>query len=102
MIISHVEIVSILTFILYLSPFLYTWKKYKLIKFVNISFIIQVVIGIILTLLFLALNTWISIDNFIMNILLETTYTYIMIGLFYYTPSLILLNIVGMIYKKLK
>jgi hypothetical protein len=98
MIVDNIKIVTLIVILLFLIPIIWNGNKIgfrnisslsKFIKLLNKSLIIQ---GIIL--LTLIPVTWFWKE------LAGTTYTYLVIGIFMYLPSLVLLNIVRIMIEK--
>lgn len=106
MIVSDIEYVTIIVILLFGIPILYNARKIgllksfsyiQLIKSINRSLILQGIIG-----LFLIFLIWIGNSNeFIFDdILIGTTYTYLVVGFFMYLPSLLFLNILNLLIQR--
>jgi uncharacterized membrane protein YgdD (TMEM256/DUF423 family) len=100
MIVDNIEIVTFFVILLFLIPVL--WNLYKskfhkyfsvieLIKLLNSALKVQVIFGIVLLPLIYISNTS---DSLFYNILIGTAYTYVVIGVFIYSPSLMVLNLI--------
>ncbi|UOK41612.1 hypothetical protein [Flavobacterium enshiense] len=106
MIVGDIEIVTVLVILLFLIPVVWNiykteiFKKFsitRLIKILNKSLIIQVFIVIFLILVNWAWNK----ANFkFENIIAGTLYTYLVVGIFMYLPSLGILNLIKFILQK--
>lgn len=109
MIVDNIGIVTFLVVLFFGVPILWNAKKNglyknlgftKLIKTFNKSLIIQGIIGLIL---FILSWIWNSTDSTFDSLIVGTTYTYLVIGLFMYLPALGILNLIKLItHKKLK
>jgi hypothetical protein len=106
MIVGNIEIVTIIVTLLFLIPVL--WNIYKsefyqrftifgLVKIFNKSLIIQ---GIIVICLIPVSWLWDKANFIFDDIIAGTLYTYFVIGIFMYLPSLALLNLVKLIIEK--
>lgn len=99
----------ILTILLFIIPiisllkFNFSFKTLYLKKitiYLNKSFLIQIALGIIL---FIVVKYFLNFNydsNIFYDTLIETSYYYIVIGIFYYFPCLILLNLITKSWKK--
>ena len=107
MIVGNIEIVTFFVILLFLIPVL--WNIYKselfkkfsivgLIKIFNKSLKLHGIIALCLILL-----TWVSniLDLKFDDILAETIYTFIVIGIFMYLPTLGILNLLKVTIKKI-
>ncbi len=103
MIVSNIEIVTVLVILLFLIPVLWHVFKEKfferisfvgLIKIFNKSLLIQ---GILALLIIPLSWIWNKSDFIFDSIIAETGYTYIVVGIFMYLPSLAFLNFVKLI-----
>ncbi|MCR9263104.1 MAG: hypothetical protein NXH86_03045 [Flavobacteriaceae bacterium] len=109
MIVPNIEIVTFLVIIFFGLPIIWSARKNELfksfnfvglVKAINKSLMVQGIIG-----LFLILMTWIwnSADFKYDSLIVGTTYTYVVIGLFMYLPALGILNLIKLIIEnKLK
>ncbi|WP_422351137.1 hypothetical protein [Flagellimonas sp.] len=107
MIVSDIGIVTVITILLFGLPILWSAKKkglwssfsfVGLLKLLNISLLIQVIVGLILILV-----TWLwNLSEFeIPSLLGGTTYTYLVIGLMIYLPTLVVLNLLNLLFKNI-
>lgn len=106
MIVSNIEVITILVVIFFGFPIILNARKnelwdsfnfIELINTINKSLIIQGIIGLILILITLLWNS----ANFKFNsFIAETTYTYLIIGIFMYLPALGILNLIKLGIKK--
>jgi len=106
MIVTNIKMVTILVILFLGIPILYNTRKadfqnpfsfIDLIKIINKSLKIQGITGLILSLL-----SWIwSIADFMFDrILIQTTYTYLVVGFFMYLPALAFLNFIKFIIER--
>ena len=106
MIVSDIGIVTVIVILLIGLPILWNakkngiWSSFSfngLLKTVNNSLVIQGITGVILILL-----TWLwNLSGFeIPSLVRGTTYTYLVIGLLFYLPILVVLNLFKLITKK--
>ena len=98
----------ILTILLFLIPVLtIAWKNRlffdftfkKVVRILNKSLIIQVSIGLLLFLCAYFLDRNYR-NDIVYETIIETSYYYIVIGIFYYFPPLIILNLITKSWKK--
>ncbi|SHK92691.1 hypothetical protein SAMN04488028_11217 [Reichenbachiella agariperforans] len=110
MIVAHIEIVTIVVTILFLTPIVFQALKkrlYKKITFqllvniLNYSLLIQSIIGVVL-MIFVYLFPYEHTPKKLNSILSGSSYTYSVIGVFCIIPSVLLLNFVYMITNMLK
>lgn len=105
MIVSDIGLVTIITILLFGLPILWSAKKkglwssfsfVRLLKSLNISLLIQVIVGLILILV-----NWLwNLSKFeIPSLLGGTTYTYLVIGLIIYLPTMVVLNLLNLLLK---
>ena len=108
MIVSHMEIVTVVTFLLFCLPILIVARMYQVIKAfnfnnlintLNLSFPIQFVIAIVLNVASLIMDFLGSESNIYTDIIIETAYTLIVVSVFFYLPGLLLFNIVYSLIK---
>jgi len=106
MIVGNIEIVTVLVLLLFLIPVLWNiynteiFKKFTaigLIKTLNKSLLIQ---GIIVIFLIPISWAWNKANLIFGDIIAGTFYTYFVIGIFMYLPSLGILNIIKLIIQK--
>ena len=103
MIVGNIEIVTILVTLFFLIPIL--WNIYKSEFFKNFSVVGLIgmfnkslkIQGIIAIGLIPISWIWNKFDVIFDNIIAETTYTYIVVGIFMYLPSLAFLNFIKLI-----
>lgn len=103
MIVGNIEIVTILVTLMFLIPILWNiyksefFKKFSIVGLIgmfNKSLKIQ---GIIPICLIPISWTWNKFDFIFDNVIAETIYTYIVVGIFMYLPSLAFLNFIKLI-----
>jgi|GEM_PF-2336825 len=113
MIVGHIEIVTVLTILLFAIPIGITLFKIKKIKGLTIqtvttqlnkAFIVHFIFGLVLAIIAMSLDKIFYKQNIdggsdLTDIWMELSYTYVVIGLFYYLPALLLLNIVNFMTK---
>ena len=101
----------ILTILLFILPILFfvisesvlrNLNLKNLVKILNKSFLVQVSLCLILFLIVWSLNLKYSSQNSLNleNTLIETSYYFSVIGIFYYMPPLIILNLITKSWKK--
>lgn len=106
MIVSNIGIVAFIVILLFGLPIFWSAKKkglwssfsfIGLLRSMNNSLVIQGIIGLILIFV-----TWLwSLSDFeIPSLVGGTTYTYLVIGLMFYLPILVVLNLFKLITKK--
>ncbi len=105
MIVSNVEIVTILVTLFFGAPIFWNIQKFELIKsftfirlviIINESLKIQVFIGLVL---FILAWVWTSANFKFDGLLIGIVYTYLVVGFFIYLPSLFCLNFIKFIVK---
>ena len=98
MIIDNIEIVTIVVFLLFIFPILWNVNRFRTKNITNFSKIIELLNNslIIQSLLLIVLIP----VSWIFKVLAGITYTYFIIGVFIYLPSLGLLNIANILMKK--
>jgi hypothetical protein len=110
--VGNIEIVTILTILFFGISLLISifrtdvMKRISLARItrtINHAFVIQVIIGLtfLISMLFLESKYYLNEqENDLRDIFVGTGYTYLMIGLFFYFPGLLLLNIINLIFKR--
>lgn len=105
MIISHIEIVTVLTILLFSYPiFVYAVKDHlfrmlgfsKVTKVFNKAIILQIANAVILVIVALILNKMVYANGhgtMVTDIVVGTAMTYTIVGGFFYVPGLVMINI---------
>lgn len=111
---SHTTIIYIILFLVFGFPLvLNSFKKKlfgqfsfnKLISICNTTILYNVIVGIVALIIAAIFDkVFYTTDNvnIFVEIFIEATYSYIVIGLFFYLPSIGLLNLINWTTKKLK
>jgi hypothetical protein len=109
---NHSIILNLITISLFLFPLLRTSFTRKLFQNLNLknliivlnkTFVFQIIIGILLTIISFFIDKLIYINgdgNLASVLFIEATYYYVIIGFFYYLPFVGIMNIINWITKK--
>ena len=112
MIVGNIEIVTVLTILLFGLPLVVfsiktnifkTFSFGQLTKVFNKALVIQLIIALTLILMTYFFERGFYSNgqgNDLTDICMETAYTYLIIGTFFYLPGLIILNMINLILKK--
>jgi hypothetical protein len=110
---NHSIILNLITISLFLFPLLRTSFTRKLFENLNLknliivlnkTLVFQIIIGILLTIISFLIDKLIYTNgdgNFVSALFIESTYYYIVIGLFIYLPLVCAMNIMNWVAKKI-
>ena len=111
MIVSHIEVVTLIVIVLFAIPIAIRAFRIKgalrtfpgVVQTFNRALIGQVLIGIVLGIVMALYDGKVYhafASEYSIEIVMGTAYTFVIVGLFYYLPSLLLLNVVAWTVKR--